>query len=182
VLLLGDGSYKIDIMLDSGPAARSVQIGLNPFALRWRATTRALGYDGPLQARFSITYSARMHYDAHLLKGIVLRSAAAILGTPSTKTRLLKLPDARAARPSPTTCCAAPRLCPSEGRWHDHGRNRQVRPQRLNVDQNGLDRMDNRIPATIIDKFKGGPVGISTTSPPLVAKKLGCWGDSMSRS
>ena len=153
--------YKIDIMLDSGPAARSVQIGLNPFTLIG-ATTRSGMLTAPLRARFSITCRLE-YYDAKLLKFIVERSAG-ILGSPLHEDAAWEI--ARRSRGTPRIANNLLRRTRDFAQVKGDG-TIDVAIARfglnaLDVDQNGLDDMDNRILATIIDKFKGGPVGITT--------------------
>jgi Holliday junction DNA helicase RuvB len=153
--------YRIDIMIDSGPAARSVQINLNPFTLIG-ATTRSGLLTAPLLSRFGIK-SRLEYYDKATLKHILLRSAG-ILDTKITSDAAAEI----AGRSRGT-----PRIA--------NGLLRRVRDfaqvigtgvidmnitehalRALNVDEYGLDEMDNRILSTIIEKFKGGPVGITT--------------------
>lgn len=153
--------YRIDIMIDSGPNARSVQINLNPFTLVG-ATTRSGLLTAPLLSRFAIK-SRLEYYDAATLQGIITR-AAKILDVPI---------DAKAANEIAGRSRGTPRIA--------NGLLRRVRDfaqvmndgkidigitqhslKALNVDAHGLDEMDNRILSTIIDKFKGGPVGITT--------------------
>ena len=153
--------FRIDIMLDSGPNARSVQIGLNPFTLIG-ATTRAGLLTSPLRARFGI--NARLeYYDSALLSKIVKRSSSILQtlidddaafeiarrsrGTPRIANNLLKRTrDFAQIKGDGTITMAIAQLA----------------LKALDVDQNGLDEMDNRILQTIIEKFKGGPVGLST--------------------
>jgi Holliday junction DNA helicase RuvB len=153
--------YRIDIMLDSGPNARSVQIGLNPFTLVG-ATTRAGLLTAPLRARFGI--NARLeYYDAKLLTQIVLRSAA-ILGTPVNEEAAFEL--ARRSRGTPRIANMLLRRTRDFAQIKGDGTITmpitQLALKALDVDENGLDDMDNRILSTIIEKFKGGPVGITT--------------------
>ena len=153
--------YKIDIMLDSGPNARSIQITLNPFTLVG-ATTRAGLLTAPLRARFGI--NARLeYYDAKVLSGIVKRSAA-ILDTPIEDDAAYEL--ARRSRGTPRIANNLLRRTRDFAQIKGTGRiNKEITHialEALDVDDNGLDEMDNRILSTIIDKFKGGPVGIST--------------------
>lgn len=153
--------YKIDILLDSGPSARSIQITLNPFTLVG-ATTRAGLLTAPLRARFGI--NARLeYYDARVLSGIVKRSAA-ILETPIDEEAAVEL--ARRSRGTPRIANNLLRRTRDFAQIKGQGR---ITPEitamalkALEVDDNGLDEMDNRILTTIIDKFKGGPVGITT--------------------
>jgi Holliday junction DNA helicase RuvB len=153
--------YKIDIMLDSGPNARSIQITLNPFTLVG-ATTRAGLLTAPLRARFGI--NARLeYYDATSLCGIVKRSAA-ILDTPIEEDAAYEL--ARRSRGTPRIANNLLRRTRDFAQIKGEGRITMdianMALKALDVDDNGLDEMDNRILNTIIDKFKGGPVGIST--------------------
>jgi holliday junction DNA helicase RuvB len=153
--------YKIDIMLDSGPNARSVQIGLNPFTLVG-ATTRAGLLTSPLRARFGI--NARLeYYDAKLLTTIVLRSAD-LLGTPIDEEAAYEI--ARRSRGTPRIANNLLRRTRDFAQVKGKGRITvaisEIALTALDVDQNGLDEMDNRILSTIIEKFKGGPVGLST--------------------
>lgn len=153
--------YKIDIMLDSGPNARSVQIGLNPFTLVG-ATTRAGLLTSPLRARFGI--NARLeYYDAKLLCEIVKRSAY-ILETPIDENGAKEI--ARRSRGTPRIANNLLRRTRDFAQVKGSGKiDVEIAKFALNaldVDQDGLDEMDNRILKTIIEKFKGGPVGIST--------------------
>ncbi len=153
--------YKIDIMLDSGPNARSVQIGLNPFTLVG-ATTRAGMLTSPLRARFGI--NARLeYYDAKLLTTIVLRSAH-LLGSPIDEEAAYEI--ARRSRGTPRIANNLLRrtrdFAQVKGKGHITVPIAEIALTALDVDQNGLDEMDNRILSTIIEKFKGGPVGLST--------------------
>src|SRR6478736_4495135 len=153
--------FRIDIMLDSGPNARSVQIGLNPFTLIG-ATTRAGLLTSPLRARFGI--NARLeYYDSQLLSTIVKRSSA-ILATPIDEDAAFEI--ARRSRGTPRIANNLLRRTRDFAQIKGTGiitfDIAQIGLSALNVDQNGLDEMDNRILFTIIDKFKGGPVGLST--------------------
>jgi holliday junction DNA helicase RuvB len=153
--------YKIDIMLDSGPNARSVQIGLNPFTLIG-ATTRAGMLTSPLRARFGI--NARLeYYDAHTLKGIIARSST-ILGTEITDDGAFEI--ARRSRGTPRIANNLLRRTRDFAEVKGTGKIdvaiAEIALKALDVDLNGLDEMDNRILSTIIEKFKGGPVGLST--------------------
>lgn len=153
--------YRIDIMIDSGPNAKSIQINLNPFTLIG-ATTRSGLLTAPLLSRFAIK-SRLEYYNAAILNKIIFRSAT-ILGA-----NILPEAVAEIGRRSRGT----PRIA--------NGLLRRVRDfamvlnddkidlgitqhalKALNVDEHGLDDMDNRILSTIIEKFKGGPVGITT--------------------
>ena len=153
--------YKIDIMLDSGPSARTVQISLAPFTLIG-ATTRAGLLTSPLRARFGI--NARLeYYDADLLSTIVKRSSN-ILSTPIEEDAALEI--ARRSRGTPRICNNLLRRTRDFAEIKGNGTITRdiakVALEALDVDEHGLDEMDNRILATIIEKFKGGPVGIST--------------------
>lgn len=153
--------YKIDIMLDSGPNARTVQIKLNPFTLIG-ATTRAGMLTSPLRARFGIS-SRLEYYDAKLLTSIVQRSAA-ILSTPIDETGAYEI--ARRSRGTPRIANNLLRRTRDFAQVKGNGIINvdiaEIALSALEVDQNGLDDMDNRILMTIIDKFKGGPVGLTT--------------------
>ncbi len=153
--------YKIDIMLDSGPNARTVQIKLNPFTLIG-ATTRAGMLTSPLRARFGI--SCRLeYYDAQLLTTIVQRSSA-ILGTPIDENGAYEI--ARRSRGTPRIANNLLRrtrdFAQVRGNGYINVDIAEMALSALDVDQNGLDEMDIRILTTIIEKFKGGPVGLST--------------------
>ena len=153
--------YKIDIMLDSGPNARSVQIGLNPFTLIG-ATTRAGLLTSPLRARFGI--NARLeYYDAKLLTGIIRRSSA-ILQTPIDDDAAFEI--ARRSRGTPRISNNLLKrtrdFAQVKGKGTITRDIARMALQALDVDEDGLDDMDNRILLAIIEKFKGGPVGIST--------------------
>ena len=153
--------FRIDIMLDSGPSARSVQISLAPFTLIG-ATTRAGLLTSPLRARFGI--NARLqYYDAKLLSGIVKRSSR-ILNTPIDENAAFEL--ARRSRGTPRIANNLLRRTRDFAEIKGDGRITldiaNMGLDALDVDSNGLDHMDNRILSTIIEKFKGGPVGLST--------------------
>lgn len=153
--------FKIDIMLETGPNARSVQISLNPFTLIG-ATTRSGLLTSPLRARFGI--NARLqYYDVKLLTTIVLRSAD-ILKTPISDEGAYEI--ARRSRGTPRIANALLRRTRDFAQIKGTGSiEREIAKyalNALNVDENGLDEMDNRILTTIIDKFKGGPVGLKT--------------------
>lgn len=153
--------FKIDIMLESGPNARSVQISLNPFTLVG-ATTRSGLLTAPLRARFGIN-SRLQYYDAKLLTTIVLRSAT-ILNTPITDEGAYEI--ARRSRGTPRIANALLRRTRDFAQIKGNGEIdtpiAQYALNALNVDEHGLDEMDNKILSTIIDKFKGGPVGLKT--------------------
>jgi holliday junction DNA helicase RuvB len=153
--------YKIDIMLDSGPNARSVQIGLNPFTLVG-ATTRSGLLTSPLRARFGI--NARLeYYDAALLTKILKRSAY-ILNTPIDDNGAYEI--ARRSRGTPRIANNLLRRTRDFAQVKGNGsitvEIAEMALTALEVDQDGLDEMDNRILLTIVEKFKGGPVGLST--------------------
>jgi Holliday junction DNA helicase RuvB len=153
--------FRIDIMLDSGPNARSVQIGLNPFTLIG-ATTRAGLLTSPLRARFGI--NARLeYYDAKLLTTIVKRSAG-ILNAPIEDDAAFEI--ARRSRGTPRIANNLLRRTRDFAQIKGNGivskEIAQLALNALDVDEHGLDDMDNRILLTIIEKFKGGPVGITT--------------------
>lgn len=153
--------YKIDIMLDSGPNARSVQIGLNPFTLIG-ATTRSGLLTSPLRARFGIN-SRLEYYDAKLLSKILVRSAA-ILKTPIDNDGAFEI--ARRSRGTPRIANNLLRRTRDFAQVKGTGiitvEIAKLALSSLDVDQDGLDEMDNRILSTIIEKFKGGPVGLNT--------------------
>lgn len=155
--------FKIDIMLETGPNARSVQISLNPFTLVG-ATTRSGLLTSPLRARFGIN-SRLEYYDARLLTTIVLRSAS-ILNTPISDEGAFEI--ARRSRGTPRIANALLRRTRDFAQIKGDGTIDTVIAKyalnALNVDEHGLDEMDNRILLTIIDKFKGGPVGLKTIS------------------
>jgi Holliday junction DNA helicase RuvB len=153
--------YRIDIMLDSGPNARSVQISLSPFTLIG-ATTRSGLLTSPLRARFGIN-SRLEYYDAKLLTDIVLRSGG-ILQTPIDEVAAYEL--ARRSRGTPRIANMLLRRTRDFAEIKGNGTiTLEIAKMALNaldVDENGLDEMDNRILLTIIEKFKGGPVGLGT--------------------
>jgi Holliday junction DNA helicase RuvB len=153
--------YKIDIMLESGPNARSVQINLNPFTLVG-ATTRSGLLTAPLRARFGIN-SRLAYYDAKLLTTIVQRSSE-ILKTPITDEGAYEI--ARRSRGTPRIANALLRrtrdFAQIKGNGEIDTEIARYALTALNVDEHGLDEMDNKILLTIIDKFKGGPVGVKT--------------------
>ncbi|MBS1486643.1 MAG: Holliday junction branch migration DNA helicase RuvB [Bacteroidetes bacterium] len=153
--------FRIDIMLDSGPNARSVQIGLNPFTLIG-ATTRAGLLTSPLRARFGI--NARLeYYDSQLLTKIVKRSSA-ILNTPIDSDAAFEI--ARRSRGTPRIANNLLKRTRDFAQIKGNGTITkpiaQLALTALDVDENGLDEMDNRILSAIIEKFKGGPVGLTT--------------------
>ncbi|HQQ94431.1 MAG TPA: Holliday junction branch migration DNA helicase RuvB [Bacteroidia bacterium] len=155
--------FRIDIMIDSGPNARSVQIKLNPFTLVG-ATTRSGLLTSPLRARFGIT-SRLNYYDSKVLTGIVKRSAD-ILNVQINEEAAFEI--ARRSRGTPRIANALLRRVRDFAQIKGNGRIdveiASYSLKALNVDKNGLDEMDLRILSCIIDKFKGGPVGITTIS------------------
>ncbi len=153
--------YRIDIMIDSGPNARSVQLSLNPFTLIG-ATTRSGLLTAPLLSRFGI--KARLeYYDSETLKNILFRSAG-ILNTKITSDAAAEI--AGRSRGTPRIANGLLRRVRDFAQVLGNGvidmGITQHALRALNVDQHGLDEMDNRILSAIIDKFKGGPVGITT--------------------
>lgn len=153
--------YKIDIMIDTGPNARSVQINLNPFTLIG-ATTRSGLLTSPLRARFGIN-SRLSYYNAELLQGIIKRSSG-ILNISIAEDAANEI--ARRSRGTPRIANALLRRVRDFAQIKGSGsidmEIAQYALGALNVDKHGLDEMDNRILSTIIEKFKGGPVGITT--------------------
>src|SRR3989304_1145112 len=153
--------YRIDIMLDSGPNARSVQIKLNPFTLVG-ATTRAGLLTSPLRSRFSINLRLD-YYDAALIKKIILRSAT-ILNISIDDKAADEI--ARRSRGTPRIANALLRrvrdFAQIKGDGNIDVKIAEYALNALNVDKHGLDEMDNKILSTIIEKFQGGPVGITT--------------------
>jgi Holliday junction DNA helicase RuvB len=155
--------YKIDIMIETGPNARSIQIKLNPFTLIG-ATTRSGLLTSPLRSRFGIN-SRLSYYPASALEKIIIRSAA-ILTVPIVEEAAREL--ARRSRGTPRIANLLLRRVRDFAQIKGNGKIdldiSHYALSALNVDKHGLDEMDNKILATIIDKFKGGPVGISTIS------------------
>jgi Holliday junction DNA helicase RuvB len=153
--------YRIDIMIDSGPNAKSIQINLNPFTLIG-ATTRSGLLTAPLLSRFAIK-SRLEYYDAETLSRIVTRSSQ-ILGVKTTSEAALEI--SRRSRATPRIANALLRRVRDFAQVLGNGvidlGITQHALRALKVDTHGLDEMDNRILSAIIDKFKGGPVGITT--------------------
>ena len=153
--------YKIDIMIDSGPSARSVQISINPFTLVG-ATTRSGLLTAPLRSRFGINLRLQ-YYDAQTLGNIIKRSAS-ILDIPIEDDAAYEI--ASRSRGTPRIANLLLRRVRDFAQIKGDGTITlpitQVALTALNVDKHGLDEMDNRILSTIIEKFKGGPVGLST--------------------
>ena len=153
--------FRIDIMIEKGPAARSIQIDLSPFTLVG-ATTRSGLLTAPLRARFGINLHLE-YYDADTLQRIIERSAS-----------ILKVPiDAEAAAEIASRSRGTPRIANAllrrvrdfaqvKGTGRIDMRIASFALEALNIDKYGLDEIDNKILLTIIDKFKGGPVGITT--------------------
>ena len=153
--------FKIDIMIESGPNARSVQINLNPFTLVG-ATTRSGLLTAPMRARFGIQ-SRLQYYNTELLTTIVQRSAT-ILKMPITMEAAIEI--AGRSRGTPRIANALLRRVRDFAQIKGNGKIdieiTKYALKALHVDTHGLDEMDNKILVTIIDKFKGGPVGLST--------------------
>jgi len=153
--------YKIDIMIETGPNARSVQINLNPFTLIG-ATTRSGLLTAPMRARFGIS-SRLEYYTTELLSDIVQRSAH-ILKVPISMEAAIEI--AGRSRGTPRIANALLRRVRDFAQIKGNGKIdieiARFSLKALNVDAHGLDEMDNKILTTIIDKFKGGPVGITT--------------------
>ena len=153
--------YKIDIMIESGPNARTVQINLNPFTLVG-ATTRSGLLTAPMRARFGIQ-SRLQYYNTELLSTIVQRSAN-ILDVPISMEAAIEI--AGRSRGTPRIANALLRRVRDFAQIKGNGQIdigiAKFGLEALHVDAYGLDEMDNKILSTIIDKFKGGPVGIST--------------------
>jgi Holliday junction DNA helicase RuvB len=153
--------YRIDIMIDSGPNARSIQITLNPFTLVG-ATTRMGLLTAPMRARFGITCHLD-YYDVKTLENILKRSAG-ILNLEITDSGANEI--ARRSRGTPRIANALLRrvrdFAQVKGDGTINAEIARVALEALNVDDYGLDQMDNKILSTIIEKFKGGPVGITT--------------------
>lgn len=153
--------YKIDIMIETGPNARTVQINLNPFTMVG-ATTRSGLLTAPMRARFGIS-SRLEYYNTELLTTIVQRSAS-ILNVPISMEAAVEI--AGRSRGTPRIANALLRrvrdFAQIKGDGHIDIRITRIALEALNVDAHGLDDMDNKILSTIIDKFKGGPVGITT--------------------
>ena len=153
--------YRIDIMIDKGPSARSIQIDLNPFTLVG-ATTRSGLLTAPLRARFGINMHLE-YYEPETLQKIVERSAN-ILAVPITEDAALEI--AGRSRGTPRIANALLRRVRDFAQVKGNGKIdtkiTKIALTALNIDQYGLDEIDNKILLTIIDKFKGGPVGITT--------------------
>ena len=152
--------FRIDIMIETGPNARSVQIALNPFTLIG-ATTRSGLLTAPLRSRFGINLRLE-YYDAKTLSAIIRRSAS-ILRVPIEDEAAFEI--ARRSRGTPRIANLLLRRVRDFAQIQGNGtvtlEIAQIGLKALNVDKHGLDDMDNRILSTIIDKFKGGPVGLT---------------------
>lgn len=153
--------YRIDIMIDKGPSARTIQIDLNRFTLIG-ATTRSGLLTSPLRARFGINCHLE-YYDAHVLSGIVARSAG-LLGVDIDSKAAAEI--ARRSRGTPRIANALLRRVRDFAEVKGDGRIdleiAQYALESLNIDTFGLDEIDNKLLTTIIDKFRGGPVGLNT--------------------
>ena len=153
--------FRIDILIDKGPSARSIQLELNPFTLIG-ATTRSGLLTRPLRARFGITCHLE-YYDIEVLTGIVKRSAR-ILDVKIDEDAAYEI--ARRSRGTPRIVNSLLRRVRDFAMVKGNGKIdidiTKYSLEALNIDRYGLDEMDNKILSTIIDKFKGGPVGIST--------------------
>ena len=158
--------YRIDIMIDKGPSARSIQIDLAPFTLVG-ATTRSGLLTAPLRARFGINLHLE-YYDADTLQTIIERSAG-ILGLPIDAEAAGEI--ASRSRGTPRIANALLRRVRDFAQVKGNGRIdlpiAQIALEALNIDRYGLDEIDNKILCTIIDKFKGGPVGLTTIATAL---------------
>ena len=153
--------YRIDIMIDKGPSARSVQIDLEPFTLIG-ATTRSGLLTAPLRARFGINCHFE-YYDDEVLVGIIERSSA-IMQVPIVREAAVEI--ARRSRGTPRIANALLRRVRDFAQVKGSGRiDKSIACyalEALNIDRYGLDEIDNKILLTMIDKFKGGPVGLTT--------------------
>ena len=153
--------YRIDIMIDKGPSARSIQIDLNPFTLVG-ATTRSGMLTAPLRARFGINLHLE-YYDPDTLKRIIKRSAS-IMRVPIDENAASEI--SRRSRGTPRIANALLRRVRDFAQVKGNGRIdidiAHIALTALNIDSYGLDEIDNKILLTIIDKFRGGPVGITT--------------------
>ena len=153
--------YRIDIVIDKGPSARSIQLDISPFTLVG-ATTRSGLLTAPLRARFGINLHLE-YYEAEVLQKIILRSAR-LLGVPCDTEAAKEI--ASRSRGTPRIANSLLRRVRDFAQVKGDGRiNIEIAKyalEALNIDTYGLDEIDNKILTTIIDKFKGGPVGIST--------------------
>ena len=153
--------YRIDIMIDKGPSARSIQIDLNPFTLVG-ATTRSGLLTAPLRARFGINMHLEYYDPATLMK--IIRRSAGILQVPISDKAAMEI--ARRSRGTPRIANALLRRVRDFAQVRGNGAIdtaiAEMALSALNIDSFGLDEIDNKILSVIIDKFQGGPVGIST--------------------
>lgn len=153
--------YRIDIMIDKGPSARSIQINLNPFTLVG-ATTRSGLLTAPLRARFGINLHLE-YYDPETLQKIIRRSAM-LLKVPIEDAAAVEI--SRRSRGTPRIANSLLRRVRDFAQVKGNGTITydiaQMALKALNIDQYGLDEIDNKILTTIIDKFRGGPVGVGT--------------------
>jgi Holliday junction DNA helicase RuvB len=158
--------YRIDIMIDKGPSARSIQIDLNPFTLVG-ATTRSGMLTSPLRARFGINCHLE-YYDMAILKEIVKRSAS-ILNIPCNEQAAVEI--AGRSRGTPRIANALLRRVRDFAQVKGSGKiDYEIACfalEALNIDKYGLDEIDNKILTCLIDKFQGGPVGLSTIATAL---------------
>ena len=158
--------YRIDIMIDKGPGARSVQLSLSPFTLIG-ATTRSGLLTSPLRARFGINCHLE-YYDHNVLERIVRRSAR-LLNVPITEEAALEI--ALRSRGTPRIANALLRRVRDFAQVKSNGKIdtaiARYALKALNIDKYGLDEIDNKLLTTIIDKFKGGPVGLTTIATAL---------------
>ena len=153
--------FRIDIMIDKGPSARSIQIDLNPFTLVG-ATTRSGLLTAPLRARFGINLHLE-YYDPETLQKIIRRSAM-LLKVPIEDAAAVEI--SRRSRGTPRIANSLLRRVRDFAQVKGNGTITydiaQMALKALNIDQYGLDEIDNKILTTIIDKFRGGPVGVGT--------------------
>ena len=153
--------YRIDIMIDKGPSARSIQLDLNPFTLIG-ATTRSGMLTAPLRARFGINMHLE-YYDPATLQRIIRRSAR-LMRVPIDDDAAVEI--ARRSRGTPRIANGLLRRVRDFAQVKGNGTITKdiadIALSALNIDSYGLDEIDNKILLTIIDKFKGGPVGVST--------------------
>jgi len=158
--------FRIDIMIDKGPSARSIQIDLEPFTLVG-ATTRSGLLTSPLRARFGINCHFE-YYDESVLRGIILRSAK-ILGTEISLEAATEI--SLRSRGTPRVANALLRRIRDFAQVRGNGKIdleiAKYSLEALNIDKYGLDEIDNKILLTIIDKFRGGPVGLTTIATAL---------------
>jgi len=153
--------FKIDIMIETGPNARSIQIKLNPFTLIG-ATTRSGLLTAPLRSRFGI--NSRLNYYTSEVLARILKRSASILNVPIAENAAVEI--SRRSRGTPRIANLLLRRVRDFAQVKGNGSIdldiSQYALNALNVDKHGLDEMDNKILSTIIEKFKGGPVGLTT--------------------